>query len=137
MPLSIILCRIVLTVLCCGLFGGSVSRSEKSQAFFFTQFGKCSIQSSIYIDVDTIDNTAIHSIFKRIQCRPIVALKDLYISSPLTTSGSVMGYINAGFVLVLWLSSLGLCGGQSHVIPLLSLHNVSPCLHCVGFNNLE
>lgn len=63
-----------------------------------------------------------------------MVLKDsLDINSPLsgsTVSGSVMGYMNAGFVSVpvLWLSSLSLDGGESHVMPLPSLHNVAVSL---------
>lgn len=45
-------------------------------------------------------------------------------------SESVMSYMNAGFVLVpvLWLSSLSLDGGESHAMPLPSLHNVAVSL---------
>lgn len=75
-------------------------------------------------------NADIHDIYYGF----VVVLKNsLYINSPVSrsiVSGSVVGYMNAGFVLVpvLWLSSLSLDGGESHAMPLPSLHNVAVSL---------
>jgi len=71
-----------------------------------------------------------------------VALKDsLYISSPVfrsSVSGSVMSHMNAGFVLVLWLHSLSLggVGVMGRLSPPFIVW-LSPCLHRLGFCNLE